>query len=224
MEKVFDSSIAEEILDIALVGDPLETGELRDPEVTLVDDHDIGSNRVTVRRMAVPNGSNSEAIAVAFELVFHAAGGNRFEAADITLILKEPEGARFLDMEPKSLTEGEAVSKKRVVEKGMNAKLWAFLGGSVAEKTEAGYASYHRFLSSSGVGSRRARWSIVQNPDKTDGIPMSNRLAVIVSRQQGIRGDLMVLVKLSRPGLGHVFEAMRRLVLDGRTVPFDLDI
>lgn len=225
MTDVFDPAIADSVVDVTLIGDPLQVGELRDPGVGLIDDRDIGANRIVVRRMLLPGLSDDRAVVVAFEVEFHPADqDNRFESADLTLILKEPGEARFLDLEPKSLTEGEAVTLKRTESEGLNVTLWGAIGGNLVSQTEVSYSSYHTFLQGSGATTRRARWSLTENPLRGGGIPLRNRFVVSLTRLPQLRAELMVNVRLIRPGLGQMLETIRRLIPPARTIPFDLGL
>lgn len=223
MTEAVHFDLPDEIVEIPLVADPDQRHELRDPGLRLIDEQEIGDNRITVARVALPLLSTSEVVAAAFEARFHPAPGDRFGSAHLSLILKDPAEARILDIEPKRLTEGEAVTRKRVAEASLNVQLWGVLGGRLVSRTEVSFESYHVFLEGGLHGARRARWRLTENPDRAAGIPPKNRFAVVATRFPDLRAELMVSVQLVRPGLGGVAEAVRRLIPMNRTVPFDLN-
>ena len=210
-----DENTTEEILvDATLVPDSDADEELGSGSVVAIADEDIrGCRLLIVRRTVEPIQIDGRAGGAAqLACTFHPAHGLRFMWARMLLRLTAPAGVTIIDLAPREVREGEPVHFS-VDGKGKIGVNYEFVEVGTEETVKKEFAVYHCAVQGSGEGTTVARWDLSENPHRRDGISHEQLLALTVPVTGEVTGEVLVTARVTRPGIGGAFDAMRDLVL-----------
>lgn len=192
-------------------GEGLENYRGEPPET--LSDADLRGSRLLLVRRAVEridvDGKPGGAVEIA--CVFHPAEGARFSWARVTLRLSDPLGARFVDVAPREVREGEPV-KFTVDGKGKLGLKYQVAEAGTEKSVKREFAVYHCAVQGSGESTSLARWDFAENPHRRDGIGREQVLALTLPVTGAVSGTLTAHARLVHGGLRGRF---RDLVVGG---------
>ena len=211
------------LLNEALVPDPYQDEEMGARDVAAIADEDLKGSRLLLVQRSVEkidlDGSPGGAIGLA--CTFQPALGARFTYAQLVLKLTSPDGARLIDVAPKSVRDGEAV-RFTVDMKGKIGVKHAPVeaSGEVGEKAE--FSVYHCLVQGSGEGTAMARWDFQENRDTEMGLGQDQILTLTVPFIGAVQIDIRLSARVVRGGFTGAFEGVRDLILPPKSSQYSV--
>lgn len=206
------------LLDATLIPDPLAEGELGPNEARSIADTDVKGARIQLAQTALERVDiDGEAgLALALAAVFHAPPAARFSYGEIRLRLVAPTDALFVDVAP--VTEQDQVAVNFTLSRSgkisLNTEdLPVMPSASVEQGKTRAFTIYHCAVRASGSASRRALWTLSENPDTRQGIGHSTQLALTLRGTGPFAADVLVSARLIKPGLAGQVAAIRDMIL-----------
>jgi len=215
------------LLDVPLVPDVDQDGELGPADVGVISDHELKDCRLLITRRSV------EGIEIGGEpggllklgCSFQASHGTRFEWARVVLTVDRPEGATFVDVAPAVKLDDRAVKFTVDVEGKLKVE-YAGLESGISSKTTTEFDIYYCSVHGTGAGTAKGRWEFEENPKRRDGLGKEQPLFVTLRATGPVRGNVSVYAKIVREGAAGVLDGMRYLVVgaDQHHAPLTFDI
>lgn len=207
------------LLDADLVPDPYADSELGPAEAQPIADTALAGARIQLVRTALERVDldDGAGAALALAAVFHAPPAARFSFGEIRWKLLSPAEAVFLDVAPVSAPDGTPVTFTigRSGKLGLSAAEGVPVApnAELAAETKKQFTVYHCAVKASGAASRRALWTLAENPDTQQGIGHSTQLAVTLRGSGEINAEVLVSARLIKPGVAGRLAEIRDLIL-----------
>ena len=205
---------AELIANFDLVADPDQDDELGG-DIGHLADADLRGCRVLISRSmllgqdlgGIPGGL------VGLTCSFQATQNFRFSWAQVWIELFSPADILFVDVEPSTKFEAEAVEVSVTTDGNLRVEPATGLIASKNASTRATYNLHHCCVHGTGNGTRKGRWELYENPHTRGGISHSLPLLMTLNRSGTIRGHVSVNAKLIRPGPHGRLDSVRYMIL-----------
>jgi hypothetical protein len=217
----------EELLfETELVPDPDEAQEMGAQIPQLIGDQDLrGCRLLLVSRAVQPFQADSlKGLAVELSCAFQPALNSRFTWAQIVLDVLQPSDARFFDVGPEAVREGEPV-RFTLDSRGKLGVKYTPLSGEIQDSEKQEFSIYHCDVQGSGAGTAKARWDFRENPHTAQGLGPSQPLTFVLPQSPRYILRSTISARIVRAGLHGAVDAARSLIgrPDKRTYPFELD-
>ena len=223
------------LIDAPFMPDPVADREMGNDASEQIADEWLRDCRLTIVRRVIepitlPQGPGG---VVRFACTFQPGStpNLRFGSAQISLRLNTPADVTISALQPQSIVDEQPVEFTLETTGKLGLKGFTHLPGvetGIDQKTGMKYASYHCRVTGSGESSRMARWILVEDPIRKDGIGNTVELAVTLPVTGEVTASLSVSARLLQTGLAGDLERFRNLILrrhpQERTYPITMII